>query len=425
LAYRALDQAFVVTALPGLSQVSQLIDAPRYPDQVFESFKPRYPQRLLDFGNDCFAAISNKDLLVHWPYESFDVLIRFLEQAATDPQVLSIKQTLYRTSDNSPIVNAMVDAASRGKTVTAVIELEARDNEQANVALAKRLEDAGVQIVYGIIGLKIHCKLTIVTRREDDEVVIYSHFGTGNYHPGNARTYTDLSFFTRDTELGTDANKVFNYITSEHFVAPGKIAAAPKQLRRSIFDHIDAEIAHASAGRPAAIWAKVNSLTDPTLIDRLYAASEAGVQIELVIRRHCSLVPGVAGMSSNISVKSIVGRFLEHARIYCFANGSNMASETAAIYLASADWMERNLDERVEVMVPMTDATVRAQVLDQIMRANIKDNKQSWYLQSDGEYLRSPGTGDFCAQSYFMQTPNLSGLGSSRSLMTIQEPCNG
>lgn len=418
----ALDQGFIVTALPGLSQVSQLVDATGYPGLVFEAFKPRYPQRLLDFGNDCFATISNKDLLVHWPYESFDVVVRFLEQAATDKQVLSIKQTLYRTSDNSPIVNAMVDAASHGKTVTAVIELEARDNEQANVALAKRLEAAGVQIVYGIIGLKIHCKLTIVTRREDDEIAIYSHFGTGNYHPGNARTYTDLSFFTRDMVLGTDANRILNYITSEHFVAPVNIAAAPKQLRQSIYTLIDTEMANARYGRPAAIWAKVNSLTDPELIDRLYDASEAGVKIELIIRRHCSLLPGVAGMSSNIKVKSIVGRFLEHARIYCFANGSDMASETAAIYLASADWMERNLDERVEVMVPMQDPTVRAQILDQIMRANINDGRQSWYLHPDGEYQRTTGMNDFCAQSYFMQTPNLSGLGSSRSLVAIAEP---
>jgi polyphosphate kinase len=419
---RALDQAFVVTALPGLSQVSQLVDATRYPGLVFETFKPRYPQRLLDFDNDCFAAINSKDLLVHWPYESFDVIVRFLEQAATDAHVLSIKQTLYRTSDNSPIVNAMVDAASRGKTVTAVIELEARDNEQANVALAKRLEAAGVQIVYGIIGLKIHCKLTIVTRREDDDVAIYSHFGTGNYHPGNARTYTDLSFFTRDMALGIDANQILNYITSEHFVATENIAAAPKQLRQSIYTHIDAEIAHAQAGRPAAIWAKVNSLTDPELIDRLYEASEAGVRIDLIIRRHCSLLPGVPGMSSNITVKSIVGRFLEHARIYCFANGSDMSSDTAAIYLASADWMERNLDERVEVMVPMHDPTVRAQILDQIMRANINDSRQSWYLHPDGEYLRATEADDFCAQTYFMQTPNLSGLGSSRSSVTIAEP---
>ena len=419
---RALDQSFVVKALPGLSQVSQLIDAARFPRLVFEPFRPRYPQRLLDFDNDCFSAISSKDLLVHWPYESFDVIVQFLEQAATDPQVLSIKQTLYRTSDNSPIVNAMVEAASRGKTVTAVIELEARDNEQANVALAKRLEDAGVQIVYGIIGLKIHCKLTIVTRQEDGEVIIYSHFGTGNYHPGNARTYTDLSFFTRDLDLGRDANQILNYITSEHFVAPDKIFAAPKKLRQAIYDHIDTEIEHAQAGRPAAIWAKVNSLTDPDLIDRLYLASEAGVKIELIIRRHCSLVPGVAGMSSNIAVKSIVGRFLEHSRIYCFANGSTMAGATAAIYLASADWMERNLDERVEVMVPMTDPTVRAQILDQIMYANIKDNRQSWYLQADGEYQRATGADDFCAQSYFMQAPSLSGLGSSRETVTIKEP---
>ena len=405
---------FVSNSLPGLSHVSQLINANTHPELVFPPFTPRYPQRVKDFGHDCFAAIAKKDLLVHWPYESFDVVVRFLDQAASDERVLSIKQTLYRTSDDSPIVNAMVNAAASGKAVTAIIELEARDNEQSNVALAKRLEVAGVQIVYGIVGLKIHCKLTTITRREGDNTVIYSHFGTGNYHPENAKTYTDISFFTMNQQLGRDAGRIFNYITSEYFQPTSDLTMAPKQLRQVLTGLIDKEISNALAGKPAQIWVKLNSITDKDLIEKLYEASEAGVEIELIIRRQCSLIPGVKGMSSNIHVKSIVGRFLEHSRIYCFANGETMGREKALIYLASADWMERNLDDRVEVMVPIWDETVRTQLLEQIMVANLKDNLQSWNLQADGEYLHAPVAKEFCAQSYFLAVPNLSGLGSMK-----------
>jgi len=428
----------IIETLPGLSQVSDLIDSNRFPELVFPNHRVRYPQRMKDHHNDCFAAIREKDLLIHWPFESFDVVVRFLEQAAVDENVLSIKQTLYRTSDDSPIVNALVEAALQGKTVVAVIELEARDNEQSNVALAKRLEGAGAQILYGIVGLKIHCKLTVITRLEANKLAIYTHFGTGNYHPGNAKTYTDLSFFTNDKTLCRDANLILNYITSEAYVAPQSLAMAPFQLRNRIYDCIDTEIENVRAGKPAQIWLKINSLTDPHLIERLYEASEAGVEIDLVIRRHCSLRPGIAGMSSRIRVKSIVGRFLEHSRIYCFANGQDMSANSADIYLASADLMERNLDERVEVMVPLIDITVRRQVLEQIMKANLMDGKQSWYLGEDGEYTRCPpgqnlaeenASGEspdnisqlFCAQTWFTKTPSLSGLGSLRSTQFIPE----
>jgi polyphosphate kinase len=358
-------------------------------------------------------------LLVHWPYESFSTVTRFLDQAARDENVLSIKQTLYRTNDDSPIVNALVNAAAQGKVVTTIIELEARDNEQSNVALAKKLEAAGVQIVYGIVGLKIHGKLTVVTRREGDEVILYSHFSTGNYHPDNAKTYTDLSFFTCNQLLGRDANKVFNYITTERFSATEHMIVAPKNLRNVLLNLIDTEIQNAKVGKPAQIWAKMNSLTDPRLIEKLYEASESGVSIELIIRRQCCLIPGVKGMSSNVKVKSIVGRFLEHARIYCFANGYEMGKEHASVYLSSADWMERNMDDRVEVMVPLWDETVRAQILEQIMVANLRDTRQSWYLQADGEYQRAQSEDNFCAQSYFMQSPNLSGLGSKKDETNI------
>ena len=415
----AANLEFICKSVPGLSQASQLINRNLRPDLLFTPYTARYPQRVIDFDHDCFIAITTKDLLVHWPYESFDVVVRFLNQAATDDNVLSIKQTLYRTNDDSPIVNAMVNAATRGKAVIAVIELEARDNEQSNVALAKRLETAGVQIVYGIVGLKIHCKLTVVTRKEGDDTVIYSHFGTGNYHPDNARIYTDLSFFTRDQSLGRDANQVFNYITSERFLPTSQLIVAPRQLRTSLYDLIDAEIKNARDGKPAEIWAKLNSLTDPALIEKLYDASNSGVRIQLIIRRHCCLIPGIEGMSANISVKSIVGRFLEHARVYCFANGHEMGCENAQMYLSSADWMERNLDERVEVMVPLFDKTVRAQLLEQIMHANLKDARQSWLLSSAGEYHRTEAEMAFCAQSYFMQVPNLSGLGSLREETNI------
>jgi polyphosphate kinase len=403
------SEEFIIHTLPGLSHIAELVDDNNHPENFFPAHKPRDLERARSFFGNCFEEISHRDLMVHWPFEPFDLVVSFLDQAADDPFVKTIKQTLYRTSDDSPIVNAMVRAAAKGKAVVAVIELEARDNEASNIELAKRLEEVGVQIVYGIVGLKIHCKVTTVTRLEGESMVTYSHFGTGNYHPGNAKIYTDLSFFTRDDQLGKDANLVFNYITSEHHVPPQMLLAAPHQIRQGLYQLIDEEIRHAMTGKPAEIWAKVNSLTDPELIEHLYEASQAGVKIQLVVRRHCALIPGMPGMSENIKVKSIVGRFLEHTRIYAFANGSTMDAQHAKIYLASADWMERNLDERVEVMVPLNDPVVRVQAIDQVFRANHADSRQSWWLGQDGEYVRDERVDGFCAQSFFQSVASLSG----------------
>jgi polyphosphate kinase len=392
--------------LVGLSDISSLINSTtseRHHNLLFDTYEARYPQLARSNDGDLFKTISSQDLLVHWPYESFDVVKHFLQQASKDPNVLSIKQTLYRTSENSPIVQSLIEAAENGKAVTVVIELEARDNEASNVKLAKRLEDAGAQIVYGIIGLKIHCKATFVSRLENDRLVMYSHFGTGNYHPDTARIYTDLSFFTKNKKACEDISRVFNYLTSNHFVETEHLVVAPVQIRNRLITLIENESLNAEAGKPAAIWIKVNSLTDPQLIDKLYLASEAGVKIELIVRRHCSLIPGVEGLSNNITVRSIVGRFLEHARIYCFANGGEMESESSLVYLASADWMERNFDERVEIMVPLEDKNIRNKVVTEIMGNNIKDNMQSWYLASDGEYYPDDSQVDFCAQSWFMK----------------------
>jgi len=395
---------------------------PAHPNLLFPPYHPRMPQRILDFEHDCFSAIRAKDLLVHWPFETFDVVVAFLDQAAKDPGVLSIKQTLYRTSDESPIVEALVMAARAGKAVTAVIELEARDNEASNIEMASRLEAAGAQIVYGIIGLKVHCKSTLVVRREEDETRLYAHFGTGNYHPGNARTYTDLSFFTCDDQLTRDAASVYNYLTSNIHVPTQKLRISPKDLRTTVHGLIDQEITNAKAGLPAQIWAKINSLTDPRLTEKLYEASNAGVQIDLIIRRHCILKPGVPGMSENIRVKSIVGRLLEHSRIYCFANGATLPSAQAKVFMASADWMTRNLDERVEIMVPIENETVHRQILEQIMGGNIRDERQAWHLNSAGEYIRDTNTSGFCSQSYFMEQHSYSGLGSKKNEISIPDP---
>lgn len=417
-----------IESLVGISTIAQLIkpiSGRDYHGFLFDSYKARYPQRILDHNGNLFETVTAKDLLVHWPYESFDVVIHFLQQAARDPDVLAIKQTLYRTSDDSPIVQSLVEAAENGKAVTVVIELEARDNEASNVQLAKRLEIAGAQIVYGIIGLKIHCKATLITRREGDRTALYSHLGTGNYHPENAKIYTDLSFFTKDQEIGEDVSRVFNYLTSNRLIETRRLIVSPKQLRKALIQLIETETENAEKGLPASIWIKVNSLTDPKLIEKLYTASSAGVKIELIVRRHCCLIPGLAGLSDNIRVCSIVGRFLEHARIYCFANAGEMKTDSAKIFMGSADWMERNLDDRVEIMLPIEDPTIRQQILEQIMTANIHDNRQSWYLGSDGEYYRDENCDDsngFCAQTWFMQTSSHSGLGSKKDSAAIEAP---
>ena len=407
------EEIIQIDGIIGMSDLSELVTSDK-PNLLWKSFKPRIPERIEENHGDIFATISKKDMLIHHPYESFDVVVRFLQQAAYDPDVVAIRQTLYRTSRNSPIVKALCEAAESGKSVTALVELRARFDEAANIQQSRALERAGAHVVYGFLDIKTHAKMSVVVRKEGRKLISYTHFGTGNYHPITANFYTDLSFFTREASLARDATKVFNYVSG--YIEPGdfeNISLAPLNLKKTILDNLTNESRYASKGLKAVAWIKLNSLIEKDVIDAMYSASNAGVKIDLVIRGICGLRPGVKGLSENIRVKSIVGRFLEHSRIACFGNGNSLPSPDSKVYISSADWMDRNLNRRVEILVKINNSTVKAQIVSQIMAANLRDQAQSWVLQGDGSYLRDNMKIDnkFSCHEFLMQNPSLSGRG--------------